>query len=66
MTHFFDVQHLQHRLIHLERTRIRRVIRLLRLRPMRAGTGGAGTFVAQVRERILAVMLIFPIDLESF
>jgi hypothetical protein len=32
---------------------------------MRAGTSSAGTFVAQVTERIMAVMAILPVNLDA-
>ena len=64
--HLFHVQHLERGLEHRERAlRLRRIIRLLRLRAVCAGATGAGAFVAQVSQRILAAMRVLPIDLDA-
>src|SRR5712691_8405133 len=61
-----DLQHLQRGLVHLEWVRRSRVSGFLRLRAMRAGAGGARTLVAQVSQRVLAVMVILPVDFDPF
>jgi len=65
--HRFDVQHLKRGCKHLERVgRLgRSVVGLLRRSAVRAGTGGAGTLVAQVAQFVIAMMAIFPIDLDA-
>src|SRR5208337_1782569 len=42
------------------------VVRFLRLRAVGSGAGGTGAFVAQVAKRVLAVMLVPPVDLNAF
>ena len=57
--------HLQRGLIHLKRIRRRRIIRFLRLRSMRPGAGRARAFIAQISQRIIAVVVVSPINLDS-
>ncbi len=67
MPDLFHARHFQSGLKHRKRRRGfgRRVIRFLRLRPVRARATGAGAFVAQIRDRILAAVTVLPIDLDA-
>src|SRR5579863_7541761 len=68
MAYFLDAQHLQSRLEHLEwipRRRRLRIVTLLRVRAVSAGATGAGALVAEVAQRVFAVMPVFPIDLNA-
>lgn len=62
----FHGQHLERRLKHRKQIRrSRRVIRLLRLRAVRTGARGTGAFIAQISKWIVAVVAVFPIDLDA-
>ena len=65
--HRLDIQHLKRGRVHLERVRGlgRSIAGLLRRGSVRAGAGGAGTLVAQVAQFVIAMMAVFPIDLNA-
>src|SRR5690348_3628965 len=58
-----DAEHLEGGLVHLER-----IIGLgwTGGRPVRAGAGGAGTFIAKVLQAVFAVVAVFPVDGDAF
>src|SRR6516164_11699398 len=66
--HLLDIEHPQRGGVHLEGAgRLRRgVITFLGSRAVRSRASGAGAFVAQIREGILAVVAVQPVDLDSF
>src|SRR5262249_10291277 len=63
VAHRFYAEHLQRRLVHLERVAR---FRLPRGRAVRPGAGRAGALVAQVLQSVLAVVAVFPVDLDAF
>ena len=65
-THRFHFIHAQLGLVHRKRViGRRRVAGLLRLGSVRAGAACAGAFVAQILDRILAMMAILPVDFDA-
>ncbi len=65
-TYRFHGQHFERRLKHRKQIRgSRRVIGLLRLRAVRTGARGTGALVAQISKGIVAVVPVFPIDLDA-
>ena len=65
-THFFDVEHLKYRFVHLKRVLFRGgVVAFLGLRAVCSGTGCARTFIAQVAQGIFTSVAILPVDLDS-
>src|SRR5947209_15865359 len=66
VAHLLHAVHLEGGLVHLKRVRLLRVVALLWHRTMRSGAAGAGAFVAQIRDRVLTAMAVFPVDLDAF
>ncbi len=64
LPHFFNRVHLERRFVHRKQLLLY-IVAFLRLGSMRSRARGAGAFIAQIGQRVIAMMPVSPIDLDA-